>query len=69
MPLPPIPDWAKLTEATYPHLTPAEREALTRIWATNYNNFHPLKSQVTGEIDPDTTFDPLATGSTGDSNQ
>ena len=66
MPLPPTPDWAKLTEATYPHLTQAERDALTKIWATNYQNFHALKSQVTGELDPDPTFDPIATGSTGE---
>jgi hypothetical protein len=66
MPLPPTPDWAKLTEATYPHLTQAERDALTKIWATNYQNFHALKSQLTGELDPDPTFDPLSPGSTGE---
>lgn len=66
MPLPPTPDWAKLTEATYPHLSQAERDALTKIWATNYQNFHALKSQLTGELDPDPTFDPLSPGSTGE---
>ncbi|MCX6610371.1 MAG: hypothetical protein NTW74_05905 [Acidobacteria bacterium] len=68
MPLPPTPDWAKLTSATYPHLTDAEREALTKIWATNYQNFLPLKSLINGELDPDSTFDPIATGSTGEQN-
>ncbi len=66
MPLPPTPDWAKLTEAIYPHLSQAERETLTRIWATNYQNFHPLKSQINGEIDPDPAFDPIAEGSLGE---
>lgn len=68
MPLPPTTDWAKLTAATYPHLSEAEREALTKIWATNYQNFLPLKSLVTGELDPDSTFDPIASGSTGEQN-
>jgi len=68
MPLPPTPDWAKLTEATYPHLSQAEREALQKIWATNYQNFALLKSQLSSEIDPDSTFDPIATGSTGEQN-
>jgi len=66
MPLPPAPDWAKLTDAVYPHLSAAEREALTRIWAANYQNFHPLKSQITAEIDPDATFDPIGVGSLGE---
>lgn len=69
MPLPPVPDWAKLTAALYPHLSEPEREALTRIWATNYQNFHPLKSQITGEIDPDPVFHPTAPGSLGESTK
>ncbi len=67
MPLPPTPDWAKLTEATYPHLTQPERDALTKIWATNYQNFHPLKSQLSGELDPEPGFDITSTGSLGES--
>jgi hypothetical protein len=67
MAFPPIPDWAQLTAAIYPHLSPPEREALTRIWAANYQNFHPLKSQITGEIDPDPVFHPTAAGSLGES--
>lgn len=65
MPLLPTPDWAKLVEATYPHLTEAEREALRKIWATNYENFAPLKAKVTGEIDPDFAFDATGVGSIG----
>lgn len=66
MPLPPTPDWAKLVEATYPHLSVSEREALRKIWATNYLNFAPLKAQLSGEIDPDPIFDVISTGSTGE---
>lgn len=66
MPLPPTPNWAQLTEATYPHLSQSERDALTKIWATNYNNFHPLKSQLSGELDPEPAFDILSTGSLGE---
>ncbi len=68
MPLPPTPDWAKLVEATYPQLSGPEREALRKIWAANYQNFAPLKAQLTGEIDPDTAFDVLSTGGTGEQN-
>lgn len=66
MPLPPTPDWAKLVEATYPHLSDSEREAMRKIWATNYQNFAPLKEQLSGEIDPDPIFDVISTGSTGE---
>jgi hypothetical protein len=66
MPLPPTPDWAKLTAAIYPHLSAEEQANLTRIWAANYQNFHPLKSQLSGEIDPDFVVDPLASGSLGE---
>jgi hypothetical protein len=59
----PEPNWALLTEATYPHLSPEEREALTKIWAANYANFAPLKAQVNGELDPDPVFDVLGEGS------
>ena len=69
MPLPPTPDWAKLVEATYPHLSDSEREALRKIWATNYQNFAPLKAQLSGEIDPDPAFDVLSNGSTGEQRQ
>ncbi len=67
MPDLPPPDWAKLTEAVYPNHTEAERAALTRIWATNYGNFAPLKAKVNGELDPDCTFDATGPGSLGES--
>ncbi|WP_162179894.1 hypothetical protein [Bryobacter aggregatus] len=66
MPLPPTPDWAKLTEATYPNLSEAEREVLRKIWATNYQNFEALKLKINGELDPDPVFDPSGSGSLGE---
>lgn len=59
------PNWALLTEATYPLLSPEEREVLRKIWATNYANFAPLKAQVNSEMDPDPVFDILGEGSLG----
>jgi hypothetical protein len=66
MPLPPTPNWAALTAAIYPHLSEAEREALTKIWATNYANFHPLKAQLSSELDPEPVVDLTSTGSLGE---
>ncbi len=53
-------DWAKTTEAMYPHLSEAERENLRKIWAANSARFEPLKEQIVRETDPDFTFDPHA---------
>jgi hypothetical protein len=52
------PDWAKLCEALYPHLSPAERAALVKIWEANHAQFTPLKAKLQTTLDPDFLFDP-----------
>ncbi len=66
MSFPAPPDWLKLIAATYPQLNADEQAALARIWSANYQNFQPLKSQLTPELDPDFVIDPLAPGSLGE---
>jgi hypothetical protein len=53
----PQPDWGKLCEALFPHLSLDERAALTKIWEGNYSRFEPLKSRLDATIDPDVAFD------------
>ncbi len=52
------PDWAKLCEALYPHLSSEERANLVRTWDANYARFAPLKAKLRSDLDPDVSFDP-----------